>query len=130
MSPHLRRAVPLMAAASLCLPALVAARPAADLPRPAAAATPPQATRADPLDPAAPVPPLHYRSAFDGYRPHAEQPVGAWDDVNRTVGQIGGWRAYAKETSEPDAARPPAPAASPAATGTATPRAPAAGVRP
>lgn len=39
-----------------------------------------------------------YRSAFEGYKGHAEQPVGSWQKANDVVGCIGGWRAYARET--------------------------------
>ncbi|TDP63102.1 hypothetical protein DES47_105102 [Roseateles toxinivorans] len=76
-----------------------------------------RSVRPDPLDPGAKVPALRYRSAFDGYRPNAEVEVGAWKDANDTVHRIGGWRAYAREASQADAAAsPPAnPASGPAA---------------
>ena len=54
-------------------------------------------------------------SAFDGYRPYADQPVAPWARSNATVGRIGGWRAYAREASgeaEAPTAQPPAAAAS------------------
>ena len=38
-----------------------------------------------------------YGSAFDGYRPYSDQPVLSWREANDRVGQIGGWRTYAKE---------------------------------
>lgn len=38
-----------------------------------------------------------YRSAFDGYRPFNDQPVGSWRQANDLVGRIGGWEAYARE---------------------------------
>lgn len=38
-----------------------------------------------------------YRSAFDGYRRYADQPVESWNKANDTVRQIGGWQAYARE---------------------------------
>ena len=38
-----------------------------------------------------------YRSAFDGFRRFADQPVGPWREANDTVGRVGGWRAYARE---------------------------------
>lgn len=53
---------------------------------------------------------LPYRSAFEAYRPFAEERLLPWKEANDTVGKIGGWRAYAKEAS---AAQP--------ASGTATP---------
>jgi hypothetical protein len=66
---------------------------------------------------AAPAPPQPvYRSAFDGYRPFADEPVRAWRETNDTVGRIGGWKAYAREAQSGDArasapASPSAPAA-------------------
>ena len=47
-------------------------------------------------------------SAFDGYKPYTDEPVGNWKAVNDTVGKIGGWREYAKQ-SQPSGT-PPAPA--------------------
>jgi hypothetical protein len=38
-----------------------------------------------------------YRSAFEGYRPFAEQPLTSWRQANDLVGRIGGWQAYARE---------------------------------
>lgn len=60
---------------------------------------------------AQPVPPpaqpaLPYRSAFEGYRPFAEEKVASWKEANDTVGRIGGWRAYARQAQEPKAAAP------------------------
>jgi len=69
--------------------------------------------RADPADPAASVPALNHRSAFAGYRPNVEQPVGAWRELNDKVGRIGGWRSYARESQS---AAPPEDAASAPAT--------------
>lgn len=80
-----------------------------------AQSTAPETRRADPLNPKAQVPAPVYRSAFQGYRSHAEVEVGAWLEANKTVHQAGGWRAYAKEAQQPDAAVAPitaAPAAS------------------
>ena len=47
-------------------------------------------------------PALQYRSALADYRKFDDQPVAPWVQVNDTVGQIGGWRVYAKEAREPD----------------------------
>lgn len=47
--------------------------------------------------------PTSFRSVFEGYRPFSDEKVLSWKDANDTVGQIGGWRAYAKEANEPDA---------------------------
>lgn len=41
--------------------------------------------------------PSNYRSAFDGYRAFADQPVVGWRQSNDLVGRIGGWQAYARE---------------------------------
>jgi hypothetical protein len=51
--------------------------------------------------------PLSFKSAMTDYRPYREQAVGSWADANRTVAQIGGWRAYAKEASQPEPAAEP-----------------------
>ncbi len=40
---------------------------------------------------------LSYSSAFAGYEAYKEQSVQPWKEANDKVGQIGGWRAYAKE---------------------------------
>ncbi|GDY37515.1 hypothetical protein ACINB_34070 [Acidovorax sp. NB1] len=40
---------------------------------------------------------LSYRSAFTSYEPYQEQKVQSWRQANDKVGEIGGWRAYAKE---------------------------------
>jgi hypothetical protein len=37
---------------------------------------------------AAALPP--YRSAFEGYRPYADEPLAPWREVNDTVGRVGG----------------------------------------
>lgn len=65
--------------------------------------------RPNPLDAKADVPGVIYRSALQGYRPYADTEPGSWAETNERVGRIGGWRAYAKEASEPQA---PASAAS------------------
>lgn len=44
-----------------------------------------------------------YRSAFEGYRPFADEPVRSWRETNDTVGRIGGWKAYAREAQSGDA---------------------------
>ena len=41
-------------------------------------------------------------SAFDGYKPYAEEPMTNWKAANDSVAQIGGWREYAKQTQQPD----------------------------
>ena len=43
--------------------------------------------RANPLDPQAKVPPVEYRSAFEGYRPFAGQDLRDWRIANEEVGR-------------------------------------------
>jgi hypothetical protein len=52
-----------------------------------------------------------YRSAFEGYRPYAEEPVLPWAKSNEVVGQVGGWKAYAREAAGETAPSGPAAAA-------------------
>lgn len=40
---------------------------------------------------------LQYTSAIGAYQAYEDQPVQSWRKANDRVGQIGGWRAYAKE---------------------------------
>lgn len=76
------------------------------------------ASAADPLQADAAVPPVAYTSPLARYRAASDVEVGSWREVNDTVTRIGGWRAYARQASQPEAPVPaPAPAAasSPAA---------------
>lgn len=50
--------------------------------------------------PPAETPALSFQSAFDGYRPYKDEKAIPWKEANETVYQRGGWRAYAKETSD------------------------------
>jgi hypothetical protein len=93
--PHLA-ATRAVATVALLAAAAAGAQPAPPEPRPEA--TP--AARPDPLDPAVAVPPTTYRSAFTGYRPFADQPVGSWRAANDAVREAGGWRAYGREVAE------------------------------
>jgi hypothetical protein len=43
--------------------------------------------------------PGEYRSALDGYQAYSEAGMVPWRAANDTVGQIGGWRAYAREAT-------------------------------
>jgi hypothetical protein len=79
--------------------------------------------RADPLDPKASVPAPIYASSFSQYRRlDAEKPI-SWREANDAVTRIGGWRAYAREAQQPEAAVPAQlpPAALPAAATKPTP---------
>ncbi len=49
-------------------------------------------------------PSLEYISVFAGYQALADQPIASWRESNQVVGEIGGWRAYAKEASQGDSA--------------------------
>ena len=121
MSPKFKAALlPLWAAAGLQL-ALVPAQAQT----PAAAPQMGVATgaRADPADPKAPVPAASYVSPFRAYQMFAEPQVAPWRETNELVRQRGGWRVYAREAREPDAA----PAAAPAASRPATAAKPASG---
>ena len=43
---------------------------------------------------------LQYISVFDDYLPFDEYPDIGWKEANDRVGEIGGWRAYAKLVQE------------------------------
>lgn len=49
-----------------------------------------EARRPDPADPKAKAPPAEYRSAFDGYRPFADEELSDWRRANDEVGAAGG----------------------------------------
>ncbi|ABM39826.1 hypothetical protein [Polaromonas naphthalenivorans] len=58
-----------------------------------------------------------YRSALEGYLPYKDEKIVNWKETNDIAGQIGGWRAYAKEASQgqsPDNAAKPASSTAPA----------------
>ncbi len=44
-----------------------------------------------------------YRSALEGYQRYTEEKTVNWKDANDATARIGGWRAYAKEASQPQA---------------------------
>lgn len=74
--------------------------------------------RPDPLDPKVGVPALRYESSLAQYRRMGDERAISWRDANDTVARIGGWRVYAREASQPEAApavRPAAPASGPIA---------------
>ena len=45
---------------------------------------------------------LRCESALAGYRSFQDEPVGSWQDANYLTGQIGGWKAYAREARQRD----------------------------
>ena len=61
----------------------------------------------------APLVPLHYSSAINGYKSYADAPVQPWRDSNDRAASIGGWRAYAKEIQGGAPAKDAAPTSSP-----------------
>jgi hypothetical protein len=78
----------------------------------------------DPRDSAVKVPPVEFRSAFESYRPYAEQELADWRKANDEVGAAGGHmghrpgQAPGTQTSKPQPGRPESSAA-PAAKGSA-----------
>ena len=60
-----------------------------------------------------------YQSAFEGYRPFAEQSLTPWRESNDVVAGVGGWKAYAREGQDGAQAAPAAAAAASAVPGTA-----------
>ena len=83
--------------AALCTSALVAQAQGAGSP------TAP-ATRPDPLDPKASVPALTYSSPLARYRGFSDDKPVSWREANDAVARIGGWRGYAREAQQPEAA--------------------------
>lgn len=57
-----------------------------------------QTTALDATPPTLPIT-LQYESAFRSYQPYVDPQVQSWRESNERVGQIGGWRAYAKEAA-------------------------------
>jgi hypothetical protein len=78
----------------------------------AGAAAAQSAGRANLLDPQAKVPPVEYRSAFEGYRPFAEQDLRDWRKANEEVGAAGGHAGHrpaqgaGQQTSKPQPGKP------------------------
>ena len=56
---------------------------------------------------------LSYTSPIAGYQSFVDEKVTAWKASNDNVGQIGGWRAYAKEAQQPDNTPTPSQSAVP-----------------
>ena len=52
---------------------------------------------------------VSYTSPIANYQPFVDEKVTSWKAANDKVGQIGGWRAYAKEAQQPE--NTPAPKA-------------------
>lgn len=54
------------------------------------------------VQPTAEIGRLRFESALTGYRIYQDEPVGSWREANDLAGRIGGWKAYARETSQRD----------------------------
>lgn len=68
-------------------------------------------SRPDPADATVRVPAAQHTSPLRAYQAFTDPQVTPWRDNNALVRQRGGWRAYAREALEPDAAATVAPAA-------------------
>ena len=106
-------ALPLWAVAGLQL-VLAPAQAQTQAAAPVSSASSPASagSRPDPADARALVPAALYVSPLRAYQGFAEPQVAPWRETNELVRQRGGWRAYAREAREPDAAPTAAPAAS------------------
>lgn len=64
--------------------------------------------RSDPRDPKSKVPPAEFRSAFEAYRPYADQDLRDWRKSNEEVGAAGGHAGPrpGSETSKPQPGKP------------------------
>ena len=60
----------------------------------------PAVTEPSPAAPRLSVP--EYRSPLSAYKPYAESDSPGWKQLNDQVGEIGGWRVYAREAFESD----------------------------
>jgi hypothetical protein len=66
----------------------------------------------DPQAASASVPPVEYRSAFEGYRRFADQELADWRRANEEVGAAGGHKGHApgqgtgQQTSKPQPGKP------------------------
>lgn len=43
---------------------------------------------------------VQFKSSFSEYVPYTEQGIESWREANDRVGEIGGWRVYAKEAQQ------------------------------
>ena len=56
---------------------------------------------------------VSYTSPIVDYQPFVDEKVASWKAANDQVGQIGGWRAYAKEAQQPENMPTPAQSSTP-----------------
>lgn len=61
---------------------------------------------------ATPVPPA-FKSVFEGYQPYTDDKAVNWKETNDSTARIGGWRAYAKEATGTEPAKPAQPSTAP-----------------
>ena len=54
--------------------------------------------------------PVGFQSVLEGYKPYTDEKIVNWKAANDSVGQIGGWRTYAKEAAQTSPAQGPTPA--------------------
>lgn len=59
-----------------------------------------------------PSPSVGFQSTFSDYVPYSEQAITSWRQANDKVGEIGGWKTYAREARLPDLPDLPAPSLS------------------
>lgn len=81
--PHFRNVMPLKALPYVASWGLLTLLVTGAVAQPLAGASPSQLT---------------YKSPLMGYRAWNDQPVQSWREANERVGNIGGWRAYSRET--------------------------------
>jgi hypothetical protein len=43
---------------------------------------------------------VQFKSSFSEYVPYSEQGIESWREANDRVGEIGGWRVYAREAQQ------------------------------
>jgi len=43
---------------------------------------------------------VQFKSSFSEYVPYSEQSIESWREANDRVGEIGGWRVYAREAQQ------------------------------
>lgn len=68
---------------------------------PAPSTSPSASSRPSAMTKSAPAP---YRSAMDDYKPYTDEKVIDWKQANDNTARIGGWREYAKEAQQREAA--------------------------
>jgi hypothetical protein len=64
------------------------------------------AGRTNPLDPQAKVPPVEFRSAFEGFRPFVEQERRDWREANEEVGAAGGHAGLRRQGTAEQSSKP------------------------